>query len=99
MEFDCGSVSDRTLSQIERIVESPSFAPAAVAAQSKAAMSMCLWVRAVTSYATVSKAAAPLRLRLRDAEHALRSANDELSAKRRQLDVRFSSPPHGRRNL
>lgn len=40
---------------LKRLIDDPTFQPDQVAKQSKAAMSMCLWVRAMDTYAKMAK--------------------------------------------
>jgi dynein heavy chain len=56
-----------------------------VGKQSKAAMSLCLWVQAIDTYATVYRIVEPKRLALAAAEAALESSNAALADKRAQL--------------
>jgi dynein heavy chain len=48
-------MSEKVVRLLNRIIDDPQFTPDQVAKQSKAAMSMCLWVRAMDTYAKVSK--------------------------------------------
>lgn len=89
VDYDKDSVTDGMLRQIAKVIGDPSFTPDAVGKQSKAAMSMCLWVRAVHTYAKVAQLVAPKRARLRDAEEALDLMNQRLHAKQEELRVRF----------
>lgn len=60
-----------------------------VGKQSKAAMSMCLWVRAMDTYATVYKIVEPKRQALAAAQAALDAANAILAQKQKELqDIR-----------
>eukprot|EP00892_Ulva_mutabilis_P004502 jgi/Ulvmu1/2423/UM134_0004.1 len=87
MEFDRDAVTPRMLGPLERICGDVSFTPEAVGRQSKAAMSLCMWVRAMHTYAHVSEAAAPLRTRLQEAQESLDAAEAQLQAKQHQLRV------------
>ncbi len=58
---------------------------AQVGKQSKAAMSMCLWVLAMDTYATVYRVVEPKRQALAAAEAALGTSNAQLAAKQEQL--------------
>jgi len=85
VEFDKDNLSERSVRLLKRIIDDPQFTPDQVAKQSKAAMSMCLWVRAMDTYAKVSKVVEPKRLRLREAQVALDAMNAAFAAKREQL--------------
>jgi dynein heavy chain len=58
-----------------------------VGQQSKAAMSMCLWVRAMDTYATVYRIVDPKRQALAAAQAALDASNAALALKQRQLQA------------
>lgn len=92
VEYDRDDISEKMLKQLARIIDDASFTPDAVAKQSKAAMSMCLWVRAMDTYAKVSMVVAPKRARLADAEEALAAMTAELNAKQHQLQVPLPHP-------
>ncbi len=51
----CPASGVQVVRGLKRIIDDPTFTPDQVAKQSKAAMSMCLWVRAMDTYARVSK--------------------------------------------
>ena len=63
----------------------PACLRAKVARQSKAAQSMCLWVRAMDTYARTYREVEPKRQALAQAQAALDEMNDRLAAKRGQL--------------
>lgn len=54
-QYDKDNMSEKVVRQLKRVIEDPQFTPDQVAKQSKASMSMCLWVRAMDTYAKVSK--------------------------------------------
>ena len=54
-QYDKDNMSEKVVRLLNRIIDDPQFTPDQVAKQSKAAMSMCLWVRAMDTYAKVSK--------------------------------------------
>ncbi len=56
-----------------------------VAKQSRAAMSMCLWVRAMATYAKVLKVVEPQRAALAEAQASLDVVSAALAAKEAQL--------------
>lgn len=53
MEFDRDSVSPRAMKLLAPIVNNPAFTPEQVGSHSQAAMSMCLWVKAMHTYGWV----------------------------------------------
>lgn len=58
-----------------------------VGQQSKAAMSLCLWVRAMDTYATVYRIVEPKRQTLAAAQAALDASNAALAEKQMQLQA------------
>ena len=68
MDFDKDNISEKVVKSIKRVIDDPAFTPDQVAKQSKAAMSMCLWVRAMDTYARVVKIVEPKRQVLRVAQ-------------------------------
>lgn len=58
-----------------------------VGQQSKAAMSLCLWVRAMDTYATVYRIVEPKRQALAAAQAALDASNAALAEKQMQLQA------------
>jgi dynein heavy chain, axonemal len=103
VEFDKDSISDSMLKQMSRVVDDPSFTPDAVAKQSKAAMSMCVWVRAMHTYAEVALVVAPKQAKLQEADAFLETMTAKLHAKQAQLQVRlvknYQHVPTGMRNM
>ncbi|CAD5217245.1 unnamed protein product [Bursaphelenchus okinawaensis] len=61
------------------------FSPAAIRATSVAAESLCLWVRALESYDTISKQVEPKKQRLKNAEMMVKSNMKQLDSKRKAL--------------
>lgn len=88
MDYDRDTVTAAMLTPLERICGDAAFTPEAVGRQSKAAMSLCMWVHAMATYTRVADAAAPLRAQLSDAQESLDAAEAQLRAKRRELQVR-----------
>lgn len=60
-EYDTDNTSDLMIEQLKPYIENPDFNPQKVATQSKVAKSMCMWVRAVYSYALVYRIVEPKR--------------------------------------
>uniref|UniRef100_A0A1I7RZM0 DNA-directed DNA polymerase n=1 Tax=Bursaphelenchus xylophilus TaxID=6326 RepID=A0A1I7RZM0_BURXY len=61
------------------------FSPAVIRATSVAAEGLCLWVRAIESYDTISKQVEPKKQRLKNAEMMVKSNMKALDAKRKAL--------------
>ncbi|KAJ9505503.1 hypothetical protein QJQ45_023787, partial [Haematococcus lacustris] len=85
MEYDRENISDKVVRSLKRLIDDPNFTPDQVAKQSKAAMSLCLWVRAMDTYGKVTKIVEPKRLVLLNAQSALDSMNAALAQKTGQL--------------
>ncbi|GAX73618.1 hypothetical protein CEUSTIGMA_g1069.t1 [Chlamydomonas eustigma] len=85
VDFDKDNIHDRVVRGLRRIIDDATFTPDQVAKQSKAAMSMCLWVRAMDTYAKVVKIVEPKRHVLQVAQAALDVMNAKLVAKQTQL--------------
>lgn len=60
-EYDTDHISDTMINELKPYIENPDFNPQKVATQSKVARSMCMWVRAVHSYALVYRIVEPKR--------------------------------------
>ena len=67
--------------------DDPSFTPEAVAKQSRAAQSLCLWARAMDTYHRIAAAVAPKRAKLRSTEAILAAADAQLHEKQAMLRV------------
>lgn len=85
IEYDRDNVPERTLRALSRIVDNPAFTADAVGNQSKAAMSMCLWVRAMYAYGQITLAVAPKRARLEEAEFSLNTMSAQLRSSQARL--------------
>ena len=49
-EFDKDNIPDAVIKKLRRYIEDPQYQPDTVAKQSKAAMSLCMWTRAMDVY-------------------------------------------------
>eukprot|EP00775_Hariotina_reticulata_P007079 gene7079-7292_t len=85
IDYDKDNISEKIRRELRRIMQDPAFTPDQVGKQSKAAMSLCMWVQAIDTYATVYRIVEPKRLALAAAETALKASNEALAAKRAQL--------------
>jgi dynein heavy chain len=59
IEFDKDNITPLTQKKLSKYIQDPLFLPELVSRQSKAATSLCMWVRAMDVYADVSKVVAP----------------------------------------
>ncbi len=51
----CVCVQDAVIKKLKKYIDDPSFAPETVGKQSRAAMSLCMWARAMEVYNRVAK--------------------------------------------
>ncbi|RLN73379.1 hypothetical protein BBJ28_00011412 [Nothophytophthora sp. Chile5] len=84
-EYDKDNISTATLKKIRRYIESPEFAVDEVKKVSRAAMSLCMWVHAIDTYAHTLREVGPKRQRLAEMNAGLEEANSKLAAKQKEL--------------
>lgn len=60
-EYPKDNITETMIGQLKPYIENPDFNPHKVVTQSKVAKSMCMWVRAVYSYALVYRIVEPKR--------------------------------------
>eukprot|EP00955_Chlamydomonas_euryale_P004916 52535-Chlamydomonas_euryale.AAC.2 len=80
-EFDKDNIPDGVIRKLSKYADDPVYTPEAVAKQSRAAMSLCMWTRAMHVYNRVAKVVGPKREKLRQAEASLEEANRKLAEK------------------
>ncbi|GFS25719.1 dynein heavy chain 6, axonemal [Elysia marginata] len=92
VDFDKDNIPEAKLKRIRRYTADPKFVPDVVAKVSKAAKSLCMWVRAMDIYAAVSKTVEPKRIALAEAQavldevmSVLREKQDTLAEVERQI--------------
>ena len=85
MNFDKDAIPEATILKIKPYVESPEFQVAVISRVSKAATSMCQWVRAMEKYYWVAKSVAPKRAQLAVAEEALEVTMKALAELKRKM--------------
>jgi dynein heavy chain len=83
--FDKDNMSDRTLKKIAQYCAHAEFQPEIVGKVSSAAMSLCLWVRAMEVYGRIFRVIEPKRKRLNEATELLAEKQATLQA----AQVRF----------
>ncbi|KAL4163703.1 hypothetical protein KRP22_005131 [Phytophthora ramorum] len=84
-EYDKDSIPNGILKKIRKYIESPEFAVDEVKKVSRAAMSLCMWVHAIDTYARVCREVAPKRQRLAEMNAVLEIANAKLETKQQEL--------------
>lgn len=65
--FDMKSITDKTFHKLKEYIENPKFVPAAVKEGSLAAMSICVWIRAVYKFCVVYREYCPKQQRVIEA--------------------------------
>ncbi len=55
LEFDKDHIPDGVMKKLRKYTDSPDFTPEAVAKQSKASQSLCMWCRAMEVYDRIAK--------------------------------------------
>ncbi|GIM01954.1 hypothetical protein Vretimale_6722, partial [Volvox reticuliferus] len=85
MDYDRDNIPDKVVRNLKRVIDDPTFTPDQVAKQSKAAQSLCLWVRAMDTYGRVIRVVEPKRAALATAQERLGAMNGALAAKQQQL--------------
>jgi len=93
-------LNDAMLKKLEKYIDNPQFDPDKVGKVSKAAMSLCLWSRAMYSYGLVNKAVVPKKekaaaamaalekkqLALAESQEGLRKVQEKLAALKEKYD-------------
>ena len=69
--YDKDQLNDAMLNKVNKYTKDASFDPEVVGAVSKAAKSLCMWVRAMEVYGRIAKDVAPKRAKLQQAMKTL----------------------------
>ncbi|KAJ3087451.1 Dynein heavy chain 1, axonemal [Quaeritorhiza haematococci] len=85
LNFDKDNISESTVLKIKPYIDSPEFQVSVISRVSKAATSMCQWVRAMEKYYWVSKSVAPKRARLQEAQESLDTTMKILSELKKKM--------------
>ncbi|KAJ3275318.1 Dynein heavy chain 1, axonemal [Terramyces sp. JEL0728] len=85
LNFDKDGISEATIQKIKPYIDSPEFQVSVISRVSKAATSMCQWVRAMEKYYWVSKSVAPKRAQLAAAQETLEVTMKALGELKRKL--------------
>nr|XP_050848639.1 dynein axonemal heavy chain 6 [Vespula vulgaris] len=78
-------ISDALLQKLQEYIKHPDFKPELVAKQSKVCKSMCVWVRAMDSYAKIYRVVKPKREKLKQAQKELTEIENVLALKQQAL--------------
>ena len=83
--YDKDNIKESLLKKLKKYTNDPKFEPNNIARKSEACKSMCMWARALDSYAAVMKIIKPKQIALGKAEGELKVAQDELRSKQQAL--------------
>jgi dynein heavy chain, axonemal len=86
-EYDKDALTNDTklTAKMKKYLDKPEFQPDVVKKVSKAATSLCMWVRAMDVYGRVAREIGPKKLALAEAEKSAAAANELLAAKKAEL--------------
>ncbi|XP_054276499.1 dynein axonemal heavy chain 6-like [Macrosteles quadrilineatus] len=84
-DYDKDRIPDSMLKKLKEYIEHPEFVPDLVATQSKVCRSMCMWVRAIDSYAVTFRIVDPKRKKVEAAEKELGEVMAVLRQKQQNL--------------
>lgn len=87
MKFDKDGMKETTLKKLKKFINDPRFVPKSIAKKSEAGKSICMWVRAMDTYAEVKKVVVPKQEALKKAEAQLADATAALKKKQAELQV------------
>jgi dynein heavy chain len=85
MTYDKDRIPAKIIKKLQRYIKDPEFQPHMLESVSVAAVSLCMWARAMNTYARVAKQVEPKRKALAEAEEVLRSARATLASKQMAL--------------
>jgi len=83
--YDKDNIPPATLKKLKKYLDMEDFVPSAVEKVSKAAKSLCMWVRAMDVYSNIAKNVAPKRAKLKEMEDLLETAEAKLKQKADEL--------------
>ena len=92
LNFDRDNMAEATILKIKPYIDSPDFQVSVISRVSKAATSMCQWVRAMEKYYWVSRSVAPKRAKLEEAQTSLNEtmrALNELKEKMKESEMKI----------
>ncbi|KAI9209204.1 dynein heavy chain and region D6 of dynein motor-domain-containing protein, partial [Polychytrium aggregatum] len=83
--FDKDNIPEHIITKIKPYIDSPEFQVSVISRVSKAATSMCQWVRAMEKYYWVSRTVEPKRQRLAEAQESLDITMKQLAELKKKL--------------
>ena len=87
VKYDKDNIPEKIIKKVKPYIVDEQFQPDTVAKQSSAAKSLCLWCRAMDTYAKVAKVVEPKKQALRQAEESLGQMQAQLAEKQAQLQA------------
>jgi len=84
---DALAANTRLLGKLQKYIKNEDFVPAKVKNVSKAATSLCLWVRAMDIYSRVAKEIGPKKEKLKGAEDSSKAAAEKLAIAVAELEL------------
>ncbi|KAK2951696.1 putative Dynein axonemal heavy chain 1 [Blattamonas nauphoetae] len=85
-DYDKDSLDDKLKAKLKKTyISSPNFQPEVVESVSKAAKSLCTWVRALYDYSEVAKEVAPKREKVKKSQEQLAEMKQKLADKKAEL--------------
>jgi dynein heavy chain len=83
--YDKDNIPEKTIQKIQKYVKNEKFMPDTVGKVSKAAKSLCMWARAMDTYARVAKTVEPKKAKLKAASEQLAESQSMLKEKQASL--------------
>eukprot|EP00930_Biecheleria_cincta_P008309 TRINITY_DN10972_c0_g3_i1.p1 TRINITY_DN10972_c0_g3~~TRINITY_DN10972_c0_g3_i1.p1 ORF type:complete len:4176 (-),score=874.55 TRINITY_DN10972_c0_g3_i1:69-11708(-) len=84
---DALACNSKLTAKMQKYLKRDDFVPEKVKSVSNAAMSLCLWVRAMDIYGRVSREIEPKKMKLKGAEETLAAAQEQLAIKKAELKM------------
>ena len=83
--YDKDNIPEKTITKIQKYIKNDKFMPDTVGKVSKAAKSLCMWARAMDTYARVAKTVEPKKAKLKAASEQLAESQSMLKEKQAAL--------------
>jgi dynein heavy chain len=90
--YDKDDIPPAIIRKLKPFIDNPEFDPAKLESVSQAAVSLCMWVRAMYTYSEVAKTVEPKRARLNEAEKKLSVVQGILQGKQREVRLGPGAP-------
>jgi dynein heavy chain len=84
-KYDKDNIPEKKIKALKKYIDNPEFLPELVKKKSSAAMSLCMWCRAMDTYARVAKNVEPKKAALKKAQDEVAKMNELLGKKRAEL--------------